>query len=54
MLDNNAFIAFFTGEPEDNYSHKVVCPTLAQRVIASHSMNKQGRLNRSSGSYSAI
>ena len=25
-LDNNAFIAFFTGEPGDNYFGKDVCP----------------------------
>ena len=42
MLVNNAFIAFFTREPEGDYSDKVVCPSLAQRVRAQRSMNKQG------------
>ena len=40
-LDNNAFITFFTGGPEDNYSDKVVYPTLAQRVRAQRSTNKE-------------
>ena len=34
VLDNNAFIACFTGEPEDDYLDKVVCPALARRVRA--------------------
>ena len=44
VFDNHAFIAFFTGEPEDNYSNKVMCPALTQHVGAQCSMSKQSGL----------
>ena len=42
LLDNNAFIAFFTSEPEDNYLEEDVrVAALAQYVRAQRSINKQ-------------
>ena len=42
LLDNNAFIAFFTSEPEDHYLEEDVrVASLAQCVRAQRSINKQ-------------
>ena len=39
-LDNNAFIAFFSGEPEDNYSGEDMSVLSRISVKAQRSMNK--------------